>query len=133
MIFSIQPSRNLSLSLVTKAAHFDVLKIPEEQPVEQFSDLELIGSYYYFDCLSWQFEEIVELIKGKVYSLSALGTTLQTTGTNIGGLNFSELKGKSCRLSHAHTDVIIESADEVGKLLTLVIQPDLFVIYDTKK
>ncbi len=37
----------------------------------QFSDININLTYTYADYLKWQFEERVELIKGKIYKMSA--------------------------------------------------------------
>jgi len=36
----------------------------------KFSDLDLNASYTYADYLKWQFEEMVALIKGKIFQMS---------------------------------------------------------------
>jgi len=104
-----------------------------EPTIHQVNDLDLNATYNYADYLSWQFEEMVELIKGKVYKMSAPGTTHQSVSSNLSGLLYAALRKHSCRFFHAPTDVIIETADGEGNLLTTVVQPDLFVVCDPEK
>ena len=38
--------------------------------ITSLDQLDLNGTYTYADYLTWQFEELVELIKGKIYKMS---------------------------------------------------------------
>jgi len=42
-----------------------------ESVVSQVSDIDFSGTYSYANYLSWQFDERLELIKGKVFEMAA--------------------------------------------------------------
>ena len=43
-----------------------------EEPILDYGQLDLNGSYTYADYMRWQFKERVELIKGKIYLIRAV-------------------------------------------------------------
>jgi Uma2 family endonuclease len=97
---------------------------------------DLAGSYTYSDYLNWQWTEMAELIRGKIYKMSPSPTS---THQKISGRLFLEignfLKGKKCQLFSAPFDVRLplspkKSAD---KEITTVVQPDLCVVCDPSK
>ena len=91
------------------------------------SDLDLTKSYTIGDYLTWQFDEMIELIKGKIYRMSpAPRSGHQDISTNTCG-NFFNLLRKSnstCRLYNAPFDVYLQGLD-AGK--TTVVQPDICI------
>ena len=88
----------------------------------------------YADYLNFDFEYMVELIKGQLYKMTpAPSSGHQEISTNlvvIFGNHFSE---NSCKLYHAPFDVILPVANEKRKASTTVVQPDLCVICDLEK
>ncbi len=100
----------------------------------QFSDLDLNKSYTYADYLQWQFEERVELIKGKIFKMSPAPSLnhQQIVGTlfrKIG--NF--LEQKKCRVFVAPFDVRIPRKTRENREIITVLQPDICVICDATK
>jgi Uma2 family endonuclease len=90
--------------------------------------------YTYADYLKWQFEERLELFRGKIFKLSAPNTRHQVITTNILVPLAVFLKNKSCKAFPAPFDVRLpvknrKNDDEV----TTVVQPDLCVICDVSK
>ncbi len=57
------------------------------KPITQLSELNLNATYSYADYLTWQLDEIVELIKGKVLKMSpAPNVKHQRIAFNLGGV-----------------------------------------------
>lgn len=105
--------------------------------VTDINDLDLDGTYTYADYLLWQFEDRLELIKGKIFKMSpAPNTTHQRISTKLQGNLFIYLKDKSCDLFSAPFDVrlfdVKKSIVANGDIYT-VVQPDLCVVCDGTK
>jgi len=101
--------------------------------VTQFSDLDPEGHYTYADYLLWQFQERVELIKGKIFKMSpAPNTSHQTISVNLSRELFVFFHKKSCLAYAAPFDVRLPVKDKKGRQST-VVQPDLCVICDKSK
>jgi Uma2 family endonuclease len=85
--------------------------------------------YTYADYLKFQFEEMVELIRGKIYRMSpAPRVTHQVISGELEGIIWNYLKGKKCKMFHAPIDVVLPIADKKRNKATTVIQPDICVI-----
>ncbi len=106
-------------------------------PITQLSQLDPNGTYSYADYLTWQLEESVELIKGKIMAMSpAPSRKHQTVITNLGGALYQFFHKKPCKLFYAPFDVKLY--DRRKSLLSdrdvfSVVQPDLCVICDKEK
>ncbi|CAG5068299.1 hypothetical protein DYBT9623_01028 [Dyadobacter sp. CECT 9623] len=104
--------------------------------IKDINQLDLNGTYTYADYLLWQFEERLELIKGKIFKMSpAPSRTHQTISAKfhlaIGGF----FKAHYCQVFYAPFDVRLPSKNQDvsnGKIYT-VVQPDLCVICDEAK
>ena len=107
------------------------------EPITQLSQLDPNGTYSYADYLTWQLEESVELIKGKIMAMSpAPSRKHQTVITNLGGKLYQFFHKKPCNLFYAPFDVKLY--DRRKSLLKndeafSVVQPDLCVICDKEK
>jgi Uma2 family endonuclease len=91
-------------------------------------------TYTYADYLKWQFEERLELFRGKIFKLSAPNTKHQAVAGNLTASIITFLKGKRCKAFPAPFDVRLpvtnrKKDDEV----TTVVQPDLCIICDDSK
>jgi Uma2 family endonuclease len=91
-------------------------------------------TYTYADYLKWQFEERLELFRGKIFKLSAPNTNHQVISRNISGEFFNKLKNTKCECFSAPFDVRLpvknrKKDDEV----TTVVQPDICIICDLSK
>jgi len=106
-----------------------------KKKVTQIDQLDLQSSIYtYADYLTWKLDEMVEIIKGKIFPISpAPNTYHQTLSVNLTGLLKMMLKGKSCRLFHAPTDVRLITNGPNDNQITTVVQPDLFIVCDPLK
>lgn len=99
----------------------------------QFSDLDLSKSYTYADYLKWQFNERLELIKGKIFKMSpAPGTAHQRVSGIVSNELYNYLKGKPCQVFAAPFDVRLSRTINDAQVTT-VLQPDVCVICDSAK
>ena len=107
----------------------------EEEEIDDITLLEPEGVYSYADYLKWTFEERVEIIKGKIFKISATpGTKHQEVSTILGGEIYNHLKGNPCKVFHAPFDVRFpkDLSDSNEETFT-VVQPDISVICDLTK
>ncbi len=104
--------------------------------ITRFEQLDLNKKYSYADYLTWQFDEMVEIIKGKVFKMSPAPNRLhQEVSSNLHVLIGSYLLKKPCKAFHAPFDVRLplpSNMQEPDKVDTIV-QPDICVICDTSK
>ena len=99
--------------------------------ITHLNQLDLSKSYTYADYLTWQFQERVELIKGKLFKMSpAPKRKHQSCVVNLVNEIHSFLKGHSCKVYIAPFDVRLPKED--GSTYT-VVQPDLCVVCDSSK
>ena len=93
------------------------------------------GRYTYTDYLTWQMDEMVELIRGKVYKWAAAapGMIHQKVSTRLTAEFFNFLKGKTCQVFHAPFDVRLPVKSNKSKDIDTVLQPDLCVVCDESK
>lgn len=98
--------------------------------ITDFQQLDLTKRYTYADYLTWNFQERVELILGKIFKMSpAPGSRHQYVSLVIGSSIFNYLKGKPCRVFPAPFDVILP----ISSAANTVVQPDVTVVCDLSK
>lgn len=103
-----------------------------EEPIISYGQLNPDGEYTYWDYLKWQFEERVELIRGKIFKMSpAPGSLNQRVSFKLGVALDKCFQGKSCSIFAAPFDVRLPIPS--AKKDTTVVQPDLCVICDPTK
>jgi len=74
--------------------------------ITDINELDLDKTYSYADYLTWQFQEKLELIKGKIFKLSpAPSTNHQRISRKLTGIMLSAFKNHSCELFVAPFDV----------------------------
>ena len=102
--------------------------------ITNINQLDLGAIYSYSDYLSWRFEELVELIKGRVSKMSPAPSVFhQTVSLNIATIFKNTLKNSNCKAFIAPTDVRLLTNNEQGTELVTVVQPDIFVVCDATK
>ncbi|OON67429.1 Uma2 family endonuclease [Hymenobacter sp. CRA2] len=103
--------------------------------VTSVSQLDPNKHYTYADYLTWRFDELVELIRGKVRLMSPAPLRAhQEVTTNIIGLVKPALRGKTCRAYAAPFDVRLSRATPNGDAaVETVVQPDICIICDPQK
>ena len=88
------------------------------------------GLYTYAEYLLWKFEERVELLKGKLFKMSAPSINHQRVSRKLSTKIDNYLEGKRCEVFSAPFDVVLKNPN--GEDNT-VLQPDLCVVCDPKK
>lgn len=101
--------------------------------ITDINQLDLTKSYTYADYVTWQFDEMVEIIKGKIFKMSSSNSTShQRVRGNLLFLIGKFLWKKTIKIFHGPFDVrFVKHIDE--KVITTVTQPDLCVICDPSK
>ncbi len=100
----------------------------------QLSDLDINKTYTYADYLKWTFDERLELIKGKIFTMSpAPGSVHQRLSFRLTLWIGNYLEGKPCELFSAPFDVRLVRRSVDDKDIITVVQPDICVICDPKK
>ena len=93
------------------------------------------GYYSYADYLTWNFEEVVELIKGKIFKKAAAAPR-RIHQKVLGELFISlgnYLKGHNCHVYSAPFDVRFPKKSNEDHKIHDVVQPDICVICDSEK
>lgn len=100
--------------------------------ITQLSQLDLNQTYSYADYLTWQFDEAVELIKGKIMLMSpAPNVEHQDISLNLTRLLAVFFNHKKCRVYVAPFDVRLYDRKKsilASQDIHTVVQPDLCVI-----
>ena len=97
---------------------------------------DLSGSYTYADYLTWDWDQLAELIHGKIYKMSpAPSSDHQSISGNLFGPIWNYLKGKECVVYPAPFDVRLPgpSQKKNDNDIVTVVQPDICVICDPSK
>jgi Uma2 family endonuclease len=90
-------------------------------------------NYTYADYLKWDFEEIVELIKGKIFTKAAAPNRRhQEVSGNLSASLWNYLKNQPCKVYTAPFDVRFSRNPDYSKTDS-VVQPDISVICDLDK
>ena len=104
---------------------------PEHKMEEPFTSY---GRYSYADYLTWEMDEMVELIKGKVFRQAAAPRRKhQEIVTRVLGELYVLLDGKTCRAYTAPFDVRLPSQSLNDEDIFTVVQPDICVVCDPEK
>ncbi len=104
--------------------------------ITSLDQLDPAGVYSYADYLLWQFQERVELFKGKFFPMAAPSTYHQRYSGRMSFPIQAFLQGKSCELFVAPFDVRLPDSKRKPKFdgdIYTVVQPDLCVICDSAK
>lgn len=102
--------------------------------VTQLSSLDLNKVYSYADYLTWQFEERVELIKGRLFKMSPSPSVRhQEVSANMFFELRKQLDSNPCKIFSAPFDVRLPRANEDSETSLSVVQPDICVICDLSK
>jgi Uma2 family endonuclease len=97
--------------------------------ITDISQLDLNKRYTVSDYLTWQFDEMVELIKGKIFKMSpAPRSEHQAISSNIHFVLRTILKSKNCKVFHSPFDVYLRNNEN-----DTVVQPDICIICDKSK
>ncbi len=104
--------------------------------VTKLSDLDLNKTYSYADYLLWEFQERVELIKGRIFEMSPAPSRKHQIVSRILNRYLDRyFENHSCGLYYAPFDVRLvnfKKSTEDNKVFT-VVQPDLCIVCDEEK
>lgn len=106
------------------------------EKITSLSQLDLNGIYIYADYLTWQFEEAVELIKGKILPMAAPSRRHQAISRELNGVFYNYFKKHRCEFFAALFDVRLfdkVKTIKANKDVYTVIQPDICIICDNAK
>ncbi|HFC01138.1 MAG TPA: Uma2 family endonuclease [Phaeodactylibacter sp.] len=104
--------------------------------ITDLNQLDLDKKYTYADYLTWQFDERVELIRGKIFKMSPAPNRFhQEISSELLFIIGNYLQKKSCRVYHAPFDVRLPLPPNKQKStkINTVVQPDICVICDLSK
>lgn len=100
--------------------------------ITDINQLDFNKKYTYADYITWQFEEMVELIRGRIFKMSPAPNPIHQS---VSGELFFQikayLKGKRCKVFHAPFDVRLPGSNEENT--NTVVQPDISVVCDLDK
>jgi len=102
--------------------------------ITSLSQLDPNGTYTYADYLLWQFEERVELLRGKIRQMAAPSRKHQGIVTHFTRVIANALWNSPCKVYVAPFDVRLSRFSKTkNKDVATVVQPDLCVICDPGK
>ena len=102
--------------------------------ITNIDQLDLNKTYTYADYLTWQFDEMVELIKGKVQRMSPAPLRRhQFVSNRLSYLITSYFETHPCNIYVAPFDVRLYKTDKNDHKVQTVVQPDISVICDSSK
>ena len=105
--------------------------------ITNISQLNPNRIYTYADYLTWQFEQTVELIKGKIWKMSpAPKTRHQRISFKLSGVFYNHINLKTCDVFSAPFDVRLynkKKSKKANEDIFTVVQPDLCIICDKEK
>ena len=105
--------------------------------ITHISQLDLNGTYTYADYLTWQLDDALELIKGKIMLMSpAPNVNHQRISIRLGAILYNFLKQKTCQPFASPFDVRLYDKNKSRAAdhdIYSVVQPDLCVICDNNK
>ncbi|WP_046244800.1 Uma2 family endonuclease [Hymenobacter terrenus] len=104
-------------------------------PITSLDQLDPNGSYSYADYVSWQFTELVELLRGKI--MRRMSAPTDRHQDLVGELHFqlkAHLRRQRCQVRVAPYDVRLpKRGTTADAAIHTVVQPDICVICDPTK
>lgn len=99
-------------------------------PITDINQLDMDATYTVADYLSWQFDEMVQLIRGKVVRMSPAPKDIHASvSLRLVTAIAPVLRGHPCTLRYAPYDVYLPTPG--GK--PTVVQPDILIVCDKNK
>jgi Uma2 family endonuclease len=116
---------------MTKTKEYDQSVVKETEAKEPVFDYS--QSYTYGDYLKFEIEEMVEIIRGKIFRMSpAPRVKHQQISINFILKLGKILEKQTCKVFHAPTDIVLPVENKKRNKSTTVVQPDICVICDPK-
>jgi Uma2 family endonuclease len=102
--------------------------------ITSIKQLDPNGTYTYADYLTWRFEQMVELIKGKLFIMSpAPASRHQQISSGLLSRILPPFDNQKCTVYHAPFDVRLIKDKKADKNILTVVQPDICIVCDEKK
>jgi Uma2 family endonuclease len=102
--------------------------------ITSLDQLDLNKTYTYADYLLWQFQERVELLKGRILQMEMPNRCHQSISQNLSFLIARYLWKSQCKVYSAPFDVRLPHfSEKKNKNIITVVQPDICVICDKTK
>ncbi len=102
--------------------------------ITELSQLDTNDHYTYADYLTWQFEQRVELLRGKVFPMAAPKRRHQEASVNLEFELLTYFRNKSCKVYNAPFDVRLPVPNPSKRnSVETVVQPDICVVCDLDK
>lgn len=99
--------------------------------ITNINQLDLTSSLYtYADYILWKFKQRVEILKGRIFKMSAPSIVHQDISRNLTISLTPFFKHTKCKLFYAPFDVVLRNKE--GKEDT-VVQPDICIVCDPEK
>jgi Uma2 family endonuclease len=106
----------------------------DDDSISKVEEPDSSFTYTYADYLQWQFEERLELFRGKIFRLSAPNTNHQAIAGSLTAELVRYLKGTKCKTYPAPFDVRLPVKNrKKDNEVTTVVQPDICVVCDETK
>jgi Uma2 family endonuclease len=103
--------------------------ITDKNKIDSEPFIDYTKEYTYADYVKFEFEEMVELIRGKIFKMSPAPRTIhQSISGNLFSIFHTYLKNKKCRVFYAPFDVILPIKNKKRDKATTVVQPDICII-----
>lgn len=105
-----------------------------KKPFTTLEEPDMSGTYTAADYLRWNLDELVELIRGKIFKMSPAPTSNhQKVSGELSGLFYLTFRNKQCQFFAAPFDVYLVQPGQDYKQAENIIEPDLCVICDAEK
>ena len=106
----------------------------EERKLQTVEEPDMSRTYTAADYLRWNLDELVELIRGKIFKMSpAPSSNNQKVSMKLSGIFDRFFENKRCQAFHAPFDVYLVAPGQDYKEAKNVVEPDLCVICDPEK
>lgn len=105
----------------------------KEPEVSSVEEMDMGKTYSYANYYAWKIKERVEIIKGKIFLMSAPNLYHQQVSSIIHVTIGVFLKGKDCQIFSAPFDVRLPKDSKADKDIFDIVQPDLCVVCDSTK
>ncbi len=103
----------------------------DENRIEEVEEPDPSLTYTYADYYRWNFMERLELLRGKIFQLSAANTKHQRVSQKLGYELYGFLKEKTCQVFIAPFDVRLPVKNRKrDDQITTVVQPDICIFCD---
>lgn len=127
-------SQDLDKEVKEKPYKRDEELATEEENIAKEPSVGYGMEYTYADYMKFSFDEMVELIRGKLFRMSPAPKSFhQEILGNLHGVFYPYFKKFPCKLYLAPFDVVLPIADHDKNKSSTVVQPDLCIICDITK